>query len=196
MNKEIINNIKEIYRNAPPDKIHQLIAKHFIPSIEEKKQNAEIPTPIQLCNDMLSQMPLNYWKYKNKTFEPCCGKGNFVIRIFEYYYNGLEELYPDIIERCKIIINECLYYADLTLLNVFITTEILKCEIQHRTNLDDLSDFKFNSYVGDTLKIDIKEIFNVDKFDAVIGNPPYNSSGNTATGNTIWQDFTKKALNE
>jgi hypothetical protein len=80
-NEEIINNIKEIYRNAPPDKIHQLIAKHFIPSIEEKKQNAEIPTPIQLCNDMLSQMPLNYWKYKNKTFEPCCGKGNFVIRI-------------------------------------------------------------------------------------------------------------------
>ena len=33
MNKEIINNIKEIYINAPPDKIHQLISKHFIPSI-------------------------------------------------------------------------------------------------------------------------------------------------------------------
>jgi hypothetical protein len=32
-------------------------------------------------------------------------------------------MYPDKRERCNIIINECLYYADLTKLNVFITTE-------------------------------------------------------------------------
>ena len=32
-NNEIINNIREIYKTAPAHKIHQLIAKHFIPSL-------------------------------------------------------------------------------------------------------------------------------------------------------------------
>jgi hypothetical protein len=40
-NNEIINNIREIYRTAPSNKIHQLISKHFIPSIDEKKKNAD-----------------------------------------------------------------------------------------------------------------------------------------------------------
>jgi len=72
-NDEIINNIREIYQNAPANKIHQLIAKHFIPSIEEKKNNAEIPTPIYLVEEMLDKMPEDFWKEKNKVFEPCCG---------------------------------------------------------------------------------------------------------------------------
>ena len=38
-NNEIINNIREIYRTSPSNKIHQLIAKHFIPSVEERKNN-------------------------------------------------------------------------------------------------------------------------------------------------------------
>jgi len=29
-----------------------------------------------------------------------------------------------------------------------------------------------------------------------LGNPPYNSSGDTGTGNTIWQNFTKVSLNK
>ena len=87
-NNEIINNIREIYRTAPANKIHQLIAKHFIPSIEEKKNNAEIPTPLVLVNEMLDKIPKEFWKKPKRVFEPCCGKGNFVMRIFEKFYNG------------------------------------------------------------------------------------------------------------
>jgi len=191
-NNEIINNIREIYKTSPSNKIHQLIAKHFIPSIEEKKNNAEIPTPIILVNEMLSKISEEFWTKPNKVFEPCYGKGNFVMKIFEKFYNGLTELYPDVHKRCKSIITECMYFADLTPLNVFITTEILKCEIQNKTKKN--IKYKFNSYTGDTLTIDIKKVFGINYFDAVIGNPPYNSSGNTSTGNTIWQDFTHKSL--
>ena len=193
-NNEIINNIREIYKTAPAHKIHQLIAKHFIPSLEEKKENAEIPTPIVLVEEMLDKIPIEFWKTPKRVFEPCCGKGNFVMKIFEKFFNGLVELYPDETKRCAVIIKECLYYADLTPMNVFITTEILKCEIQSRC--DGIVNYTFNKYTGDTLLLDIKKEFNVDNFEAVIGNPPYNSSGDTATGNTIWQDFTKKGLNE
>ena len=193
-NDEIINNIREIYKTAPAHKIHQLIAKHFIPSLEEKKENAEIPTPIALVDEMLDKIPIEFWKTPKRVIEPCCGKGNFVMKIFEKFFNGLVELYPDETKRCAVIIKECLYYADLTPMNVFITTEILKCEIQSRC--DGVINYNFNKYTGDTLEVDIKKEFNVDNFDAVIGNPPYNSSGNTVTGNTIWQDFTRKGLNE
>ena len=198
-NNEIINNIREIYRTSPANKIHQLIAKHFIPSIEEKKNNAEIPTPIILVEEMLDKMPSEFWKKPHTVFEPCCGKGNFVMKIFEKFYNGLEELYPDKYERCRIIINDCLYYADITTMNVFITTEILKCEVESKTGLEELdeNEFIFNKYDGDTLKLNINQIFNINNFDAVIGNPPYNdNSGNKGKGHTLWTKFIEVALNK
>ncbi len=188
----IINNIKDIYNTSPPDKIHELISKHFIPSQDEKKKNAEVPTPLVLVDSMLNKIPNDFWTKKYSVFEPCCGKGNFVMKIFEKFYNGLENKYPNKIKRCKTILQKCLYYADISNMNIFITTEILKCEVESRTGKKPT--YKFNSYVGSTLDINISDIFNLDNFNAVIGNPPYNSSGDTATGNTIWQIFTKNAL--
>ena len=67
---------------------------------------------------------------------------------------------------------KCLYYADISPINVFITTELLKCHIKHYCDVENLH---FNSYIGDTLLFDIQEHFNIDSFDAVIGNPPYNT---------------------
>jgi hypothetical protein len=194
-NAEIVNNIREIYSIAPTNKLRKLIEKHFIPTNDEKKENAEVPTPVKLVDDMLNSTPLKFWKTPHKVFEPCCGKGNFVLGIFDRFYKGLEEMYPDEIERCRVIMVECIYYADLTALNVFITTEIMKCHVQSYCGLDEL-DFEFNNYTGDTLELDIQDMWNIKGFDMPCGNPPYNSSGDTGTGNTIWQDFTKKALNE
>lgn len=193
-NSTIVDSIREIYRNCSPDKLRQLIAKHFIPTANEQKNNAEVPTPVKLVDEMLDKMPLEIWSSPNKVFEPCCGKGNFVLGIFDRFYIGLEAKYPDNTERCKIIMTQCIYYADLTTLNVFITTELLKCHIQSYCGLDVL-DYNFNNYTGDTLQLDIKKTWNSSGFNAVIGNPPYNSSGDTSTGNTLWQDFTKKSLN-
>ncbi len=192
-NDEIINNIREIYQNAPANKIHQLIAKHFIPSIEEKKNNAEIPTPIHLVEEMLEKMPVEFWKEKNKVFEPCCGKGNFVMKIFEKFYNGLVEKYPEPSKRCKIIITKCLYFSDITPMNIFITTEILKCEIQSRTGNEKELKYSFNSNVGNTLELDINKKWGVNNFDAIIGNPPYNNSqnnvGKKGGGDLLWNKF-------
>ena len=198
-NGEIVDNIREIYNrnNCSPLKLRQLIAKHFIPTAHEERTNAEVPTPVKLVDEMLDNIPLEFWSSPNKVLEPCCGKGNFVLGIFDRFYKGLEAKYPNNIERCKVIMTQCIYYADLTTLNVFITTELLKCHVQNYYycaggELD--IDYSFNNYTGDTLKFDITKEWNITGFDAVIGNPPYNSSGDTSTGNTIWQDFTKKSL--
>ena len=193
-NDEIINNIREIYQNAPANKIHQLIAKHFIPSIEEKKNNAEIPTPINLVEEMLDKMPEYFWKEKNKVFEPCCGKGNFVMKIFEKFFNGLSEKYPDEKKRCEIIISKCLYYSDITPMNIFITTEILKCEIQSRIGNDKEITYSFNNNVGNTLVLDTKKKWNIEYFDAIIGNPPYQDI-NASGDNKLYLEFTKFSIN-
>ena len=194
-NDAIIEQIRDIYCNATPSLLRNLIEKHFIPSQEEKQKNAEIPTPVKLVDEMLEKVPEEFWKTPHKVLEPCCGKGNFVLGIFDKFYKGLAELYEDEIERCRVIITECLYYADITELNVFITTEILKCHVQSYCGLEyEEWGFEFNSNVGNTLELDIKKKWCMEGFDAVIGNPPYNSSGNTGTGNTIWQDFTKISL--
>ena len=81
MNDDIVNSIREIYRIATPSNLRSLIEKHFIPTKDEKKRNAEIPTPVKLVDDMLSKIPTDYWTDIHTTFEPCCGKGNFVLGI-------------------------------------------------------------------------------------------------------------------
>jgi hypothetical protein len=194
-NDEIVNNIREIYSIAPAKKLRELLEKHFISTIDEKKDNGEVPTPVTLVDVMLNRIPVEFWKTPQKVFEPCCGKGNFVLGVFDKFYIGLEKMYPDETERCRVIMTECIYYADLTALNVFITTEIMKCHVQSYCGLDEL-DFEFNHYTGNTLELDIEDKWNVRGFNEVCMNAPYNSSGDTATGNTIWQDFTKNALNK
>ena len=71
------------------------------------------------------------------------GKGIFVLAIFDKFYKGLEELYPDELERCKVISKQCLYYADINPLDIFITTALLKCHIQSYCGESEI-DYEFN----------------------------------------------------
>jgi site-specific DNA-methyltransferase (adenine-specific) len=193
-NAEIVNNIREIYSIAPANKLRELIEKHFIPTNDEKKQNAEVPTPVKLVDDMLNSTPLEFWKKPQKVFEPCCGKGNFVLGIFDRFYKGLEEMYPDEIERCRVIMTECIYYADLTALNVFITTEIMKCHVQSYCGLEEL-DFEFNNYTGDTLELNIEDEWNIHLEDvSTIGNPPYSTDPSKSDTKPLYDKFIEKYI--
>ena len=199
-NSYIVDSIREIYRKCSPDKLRQLIANHFIPTANEQKTNAEVPTPVKLVDEMLDTIPKEFWTSPNKVFEPCCGKGNFVLGIFDRFYRGLESKYLDEIERCKVIMTECIYYADLTALNVFITTELLKCHIQSYCGLEELDiDYSFNYTIGDTLKLDIKKEWSINGFDAVIGNPPYqknfNNNNGRVGGSSLWSEFINYSMN-
>ena len=207
-NQDVLDDIFEIYARSKPGELRKIIEKHFIPSCEQKKRNAEIPTPTKLVDemlDMLCRYDQEYFMNTNKTFEPCCGKGNFVLAIFEKYFDGLSYI-EDEIERCRTIIEECIYFCDIDDINVYITRDLLMCHALSKLGKDTWSDwnkvltiseFKYNCYVGNTLE-DYDKIINewsIDGFNGIIGNPPYNSSGNTGTGNTLWQCFTKDALN-
>ena len=195
-NTEFLNKIREIYITAPPDKVHEIIVEYCKPSLAEKKGNAEISTPPFLADDMLNKIPIEFWTTAKAVFEPCCGKGIFIIKAFRKFFIGLEALYPDISERCKFIVSKCLYFADKTHSNVLITKILLTCEVQWHIGNKEL-DYTFNTNVGDTLQLDIKSVFNIDKFDAVIGNPPYDrGTGNKGKNHIIWTKFIDISLQQ
>lgn len=135
---------------------------------------------------MLDKIPIEFWTSIKKVFEPCAGKGGFIVDIIDRFMIGLEEVIPDEKERYRTIVEECLYFSDINSTNIFI------CKLL----IDPYNEYKLNYNEGNTLELDIKEKWDIDGFDSVIGNPPYNSSGDTGTGNTIWQNFTKVSLNK
>jgi len=185
---QIIRTVKELFiKNIKNNReLSNLIDKYLIPQELEKKSNAEISTPFKLRQEMLNKIPIEFWTSIKKVFEPCVGKGGFILDIIDKFMNGLKETIPDEKERYRTIVEECLYFSDINPTNIFI------CKLL----IDPYTEYKLNYNEGNTLDLDIKEKWDIDGFDAVIGNPPYNSYGDTGTGNTIWQDFTKVSLNK
>lgn len=197
--------LKELYSSNRKNSrvLSKLIDEHMNPIEVERKQNAEISTPRKLRQEMLNVVPIDFWKGtmvrtdetkidpKNgktkkvvKIFEPCCGKGGFLVDIVERLMIGLIDVEHDEQKRHKLIVEHCLYFSDINVTNIYICTSIL----------DPDDEYKLNFNEGDTLKLDVFDKWKVNGFDLVVGNPPYNSHGRTGTGNTIWQLFTRKAL--
>ena len=50
---------------------------------------------------MLDKMPQEFWTKENTVFEPCFGKGGFVIDIIDRFMNGLKDKYPEKNKRYK-----------------------------------------------------------------------------------------------
>ena len=155
------------------------IAQEVITTTDiERKQNAEVLTPISLAQEMIDKIPSSFWKEKKKLFEPACGKGVFLALAYDKFKKaGLSH---------KTILTECLYFADINPFNIHVTKMIL----------DPANKYKLNAYCGDTLKMEFDF-----KFDIIVGNPPYNdNSGNKGKGHTLWTKFIeislKKWINE
>jgi hypothetical protein len=158
--------------------LSKLIDKYLIPQEHEKKSNAEVSTPFMLRQEMLDKIPIEFWTSIKKVFEPCAGKGGFIVDIIDRFMNGLKEAIHDEKERYKTIVEECLYFSDINPTNIFI------CKLL----IDPYNEYKLNYNEGNTLELDIKEKWDIDGFDAVIGNPPYQNS-NGASNGTLWDKF-------
>ena len=191
IDKKIIQKVKEYNATFNFFKLSQLIDRYLIPHDNDRRKNAEVSTPYALRQEMLDSITkygdTNFWKTPKTVFEPCCGKGGFVVDLVEKFMNGLAETMPDKEERYRYIIEHCIYFADINPLNIFITKLLI----------DPFGKYKLNSYLGDTLAIDIEQEFKLEGFDLVVGNPPYNDgSGNKGKGHTLWTRFVEIALNK
>ena len=183
MNKNylLLKKVKESIINN--DEFTESFDKYLMPNDIDRKNYAEIPTPYVLRQTMLDKIPEEFWKSKKKVIEPCAGKGGFIIDIIKRFMNGLKDMIKDKNERYKVIVEECIYFAEKNPLNIHL------CKLL----IDPDNEYSLNYYQGNTLDLDIRSVWNIEGFDAVIGNPPYENRDKKGD-NHLYLDFTVFSL--
>jgi hypothetical protein len=163
----------------------------------EKKKYGEVMTPLDLVKEMLATLPEDVWSNPNlKWLDPANGTGPYPIMVVYKLMNGLKEWEPDDEKRYKHIIENMIYVCELQPKNMF----LYMCAV------DPFDTYKLNIYTGSFLEEGfdkhMKEVWNVEKFDIVMGNPPYQEtliSGRSKGGgkggdNNLWSKFVSKSL--
>ncbi len=173
--------------------ILKMIHNRLTPRQRQKKDFGEVFTPIELVEEMLSHLPASIWKNPDlKWLDPANGIGNFPVVVFYKLYEGLKDVIPNEKARKKHIIENMLYMAELQSSNSRIARNIFNklcdgCEP--------------NIWTVDTLSKTPSEIyryFNVDAFDIVIGNPPFQAfqeaGGKRGGGDELYMKFVRHSI--
>lgn len=169
-----------------PAELLDLIDDCLKPKQLEKKKFGEVFTPMSLVNEMLDKLPNDVWLDKNlKWFDPAVGMGNFSVAVYLRLLESLKKVIPDDAKRKRHILENMLYMSELNKKNVLLCKQIF----------DIKNEYKLKLHEGDTLQLNAKKKWGVDKFDIVIGNPPYQDSSSNK-GNKLWTKFVEHVLNE
>lgn len=126
----------------------------------DKKINGAFFTPKLVTNYIVSETVKNS---EYKICDPSCGCGAFLIAAAIYINKKFGKKIVDIIEQNLFGVDIAGYSVERA--KILLTLLALK-------NGEDKEEIKFNLKTGDSLSIDWREISS-EKFDIVIGNPPY-----------------------
>ena len=117
--------------------------------------------------------------------------GNYPIAVYLKLFEGLKKEIPDDKKRKKHILEKMLYMCEINKKNCYVVKQIYNIN----------NEYKLNIYEGDLLKFESEKIFNIQKYDIIMGNPPYNKSKESSLkggygGRSLWDLFVVKSLNE
>lgn len=187
MNIIILDKNKKELMALLKNSISDFIQQYEKVSKLESKLFGEVFTPRQLIEEMLDTLPEDVWTNKDlKWLDPAVGIGNFPSVVLDRLMVGLEDVIPNEGERRKHILEEMLYMCDISIKNLFLLYKLFDCNNEFKLNVHR------GSFLDENLELDIKNKWNIDEFDIIIGNPPYNTNG-TGTGNSIWHLFLEKS---
>ena len=183
------------YVNECSDKFEHVkdvvrIINQFVKDGEvEKKKFGEVMTPISLVKEMLDTLPKEVWSNPNlKWLDPANGAGTFPFVVIYKLMNGLKDWEPDVEKRYKHIVEKMIYVCELQSRNVFLWLCGVDPKDEYTTNT------YWGSFLDEGFDKHMKEVWGVEKFDIVVGNPPYNtgtSGGNG--GRDLWDKFLIKS---
>jgi hypothetical protein len=150
----------------------------------EKDKYGEVFTPMVLIEEMFDKLPKEVWSNPDlKWLDPANGIGNFPMVAFMRLNEGLKDVdgFKNEKKRKKHIIKNMLYMVELNEKNVGVSRKIFGKDA--------------NIYCGSFLEDGWKEAFGIDKFDVIMGNPPYQKKkpGFKKT-EPLWNHFVKKSL--
>jgi len=171
-----------------PLELLNFINERLKPKDIEKKKFGEVFTPIPLIEEMLDKLPIEVWSNPNlKWLDPANGMGNFMIIIYFRLMKELKDIIFDDEQRKKHILENMLYMSEINKKNCFLTKQIF----------DINNNYKLNIYNGDSLTLDTLKVWNIDKFDIIIGNPPYQAVSESGIvkggGNNLYTKFIYKS---
>ena len=175
-----------------PKELLEFIESCLKPKLVEKKSLGEVFTPMSFVELILFVFESYYKKTYNKNIyedetlkwgDTTAGMGNFAIAIYYKLMDGLKHKIPNEKDRKRHILENMLFKAEINKKNCFIIKQIF----------DINNEYKLNLYQGDSLKLDIKKQFGIDKFNILIGNPPYNDEfkGKNGYARPIYNKFTE-----
>lgn len=170
-----------------PTKLIEFLVTYLKPKEVEKKKNGEVFTPPSLINekfDKLEEVCPDIWSNPSRKFlDPANGIGNYPALAYQRLMNGLENVFPNIEERKKHILENMLYMCELTGMNVEVSRKLFDPE----------SKYKLNIHHGSFLDLDITKEWGIEKFDIIMGNPPYQQD--KASGdNKLYITFTTRSI--
>ncbi len=196
---KIKNDLNIMISNNKYIKMLEYFIKLVTPTKKEKNVRGEVFTPISLVNEMLDKLPENVWLNPHlKWLDPANGIGNFPVCVFLKLmgtlrdYNDKEglDLRDEEIRR-KHILENMIYVCELDKKNCLLYKILLGHDGKYNLNI----------HQGSSLELDIKNIWGFDKFDIIVGNPPYNKPKNSSLkggygGRSLWDKFVVKSVEE
>ena len=197
-NKDI-NNIlyqfRMVYNSLinEPNELLDYLKKSLKPKELEKKKFGEVFTPMEVIDEMMDNLDKNYKKEHKKSifsistlkwYDPSAGMGSFPVNVYYRLMNGLKKEFPDEKLRKKHILENMLYMSEINKKNCYILEKLFNKK-----------KFNLNIYCGDSLKINISKAFNLEKFDIIMGNPPFQDK-NKSGDNKKYLEFTKLSLEQ
>lgn len=196
-NSELTNSLIIIFENIreaigmKENLIYSMDIKNIQDKIEEylpvrqaeKDKYGEVFTPMSLIEEMMDKLPKSVWKNPDlKWLDPANGIGNFPMVIFMRLNEGLKDVdgFKNEKKRKEHIIKNMLYMVELNEKNVAVSRKIFGKEA--------------NIYCGSFLEDGWKTAFGIDKFDVIVGNPPWNkpqegTRKGSYGGRTLWDKF-------
>jgi hypothetical protein len=156
----------------------------------EVKTHGEVMTPIWLVEDMLNTLPSDVWTNPNlKWLDPCSGVGTYSSIVVQRLMKGLETFEPNPVKRYRHIIEEMIYVCELQPKNMF----IFQC-VFDKDDTNELNTY-CGSFLDENFDKHMTNVWGVEKFDIVMGNPPYQSSSDGEKKTTpIWHYFVEKSF--
>jgi hypothetical protein len=155
---------------------------------KQKNEHGEVFTPIGLIDELLDALPKSVWTNPDlKWLDPAAGLGQFSAVIYTRLLKSLEKKIPNLTNRKTHIIKNMLFMVELNKKSV--------------TDLKRIFGPSANIVNADFL--DVKEKWkkelDVDTFDIVIGNPPFQSPKKSdykggAGKNILWDKFVVSIL--
>lgn len=162
------SKIKEVLRQFPIDLDIEIVTYVFEALLEKESvvENGIVFTPEYIASFIVKNVldDIVEWNGKLSIIDPGCGCGIFLVTAIGYLKRKFHV-------RVKDIVLNNIYGVDLEPDNVRRCKKIIKMLVS--LDGDEILESEIRIINADSLELDWNEIFHVEGFDFIIGNPPY-----------------------